>query len=92
MPDLNLNIAEDIGRCHNQFVGKLRELNDIGSLSGAIFDGKIPRNVFVLVLAVSLCDMQITHSQKLPMLFYKFINTQILTLNLQNITKCSLNK
>ena len=56
MPNLNLNIAEDIGRCHNQFVGKLRELN-VGSLSGAISDGKIPRNVFEFVLAGSLCNM-----------------------------------
>ena len=39
-----------------------------------------------------LVHFVITQSQKLSMLFYKFINTQTLTLNLQNITKCSLNK
>ena len=47
-------------------------------------DGEIPWDVFVC--------MQITHSQELPMLFYKFIYTQVLTLNLQNIAKCSLHK
>ena len=55
-----------------------------GSFSGAIPDGKIPRDVFLFVLAGSLCN--ITYSQELPMLFYKFINNQTLTLNL-NVKK-----
>ena len=29
----------------------------VGSLSGAMPDGKIPRDVFVLLLAGSLCNM-----------------------------------
>ena len=56
-------------------------MDGVGSLFGAIPDGKIPKDVFHFVICKSL------------MLFYKFINTQTLTLNLQNITKKrSLNK